>query len=147
MRAALLLVLASASASAPAAPRLAEQWRRADVESRGFLTRTEAARVPRLAAQFDVIDRDADGRITADEVRTWRKASAAARRTAKPGAVKSFLDRADTDGDGLLSYAETLARLPRMAGKFPRMDLDASGWLSQEEIDAWLALRRAARKR
>ena len=34
---------------------------------------------------------------------------------------------ADTDGDGLLSYAETVARLPRMAGKFPRMDLDANG--------------------
>jgi Ca2+-binding EF-hand superfamily protein len=101
--------------------------------------------VPKLAAHFDAIDRDGDGRISADEVRAWRKAQA--RRAPRPSAVGRFLEQADADGDGLLSRDEALARLPRIGSKFARLDLDASGRLSRDEIDAWFALRRASRRR
>lgn len=151
MRAVFLALLlfssaASAADAAPRASRLFEQWRRADADADGMLSRAEAARMPRLAAQFDTIDRDADLRLSADEVRAWRRASAQARRAPRRSAVDGAIELADRDGDGLLSRAETIERLPRISGKFARIDVDANQRLSREEIHAWFALRRAARR-
>jgi Ca2+-binding EF-hand superfamily protein len=114
------------------------------------LTRAEAERrAPRLARHFDVIDSNGDGRITAREIRAWRKGGRG-RAAADPGARGRFdalFRRADADGDGTLSRREAQASLPRLARKFERVDTDGDGLLSLEEAHAWLDARRRAVRR
>jgi Ca2+-binding EF-hand superfamily protein len=130
----------------PRSTRLYEQWKKADVTADGALSRWEAASIPRLAAHFDAIDRNADGRISAEEVRAWRKALAAQRRKPPGRALERFVAKADRDGDGALDRAEIRAGLPRLSGKFDRIDRDRNGRLSRDELESWLALRRSARR-
>jgi len=145
----LLLAHTVAAASAPAqrSSRLFEQWKKADASGDGELSRSEAARVPRLAAHFDTIDRDGNGRLSAEEVRAWRKSVAASRRAPAGRRFDRYFSQADLDGDGALSRTEVEAGLPRMAGKFGRIDSDGNGRLTREEIEGWFALRRSARGR
>jgi EF hand domain-containing protein len=116
----------------------------------GGLSRAEAARrAPRLARHFDAIDTDADGRLSAREVRAWRKAGSGrgARATGARGRFDEVFRRADSDGDGALSRAEAQARLPRLARKFERVDADRDGRLTLAEAHAWLDARRGAFRR
>ena len=131
--------------------RLAEQFRRADTDGNGMVSRAEAERAaPMLAKQFDAIDANRDGQISPEEIRAFRRASG---RRARGGAqgiqagakFELYFARADTDGDGALSRAEAERGLPRVAKKFERIDRDGDGRLTREEIRAWLAARRAAR--
>ncbi|OGA79149.1 MAG: hypothetical protein A3G27_00280 [Betaproteobacteria bacterium RIFCSPLOWO2_12_FULL_66_14] len=145
----LLLAHTVAAASAPAqrSSRLFEQWQKADASGDGELSRSEAARIPRLAAHFDAIDRDGNARLSAEEVRAWRKAVAASRRTPAGRRFDRYFSLADLDGDGALSRTEVEAGLSRMAGKFERIDSDRNGRLTREEIENWFALRHSARGR
>ncbi len=136
-------VLAAAPASG-ADSRLAAQFRKADADGDGRLSRAEAERAaPRWAARLDAIDSDRDGKIGPEEIRAWRRAGKGAR-----GAATKFdqlFDRADADGDGALSRGEAQAGLPRVAKKFQRIDNNGDGRLTREEMRAWLAAKRAAR--
>ena len=147
--AALLLItlLPAHAAREPRAMRLFEQWKQADTDGDGELSRAEAAAMPDLAANFDAIDRDGNGRITPDEVRAWRTAHRSRPRNNVPSGLSALLAKADANGDGVLSRSEVASSLPRMAPNFDRIDTDRNGLLSREEIDAWLARRRAARLR
>lgn len=119
----------------------------AAADERG-LSRAEAeARAPRLARHFDAIDADRDGRITAREIRAWRKAGRARDAGDRRGKFDALFRRADSDGDGALSRDEAARSLPRMASKFDRIDADRDGRLSLDEAHAWLDARRAARPR
>ena len=156
------LLLAPAVAVAAAAgknARLAEQFRRADADGNGWLSRAEAERAaPLLAKQFDAIDVNRDGQISPEEIRAFRRAGRSGRR-ARGGAqgtqgtqgtqagakFERYFARADTDGDGTLSRAEAERGLPRVAKKFERIDRDGDGRLTREEMQAWLEARRAAR--
>jgi Ca2+-binding EF-hand superfamily protein len=115
-------------------------------DERGLSRAETERRAPRLAPHFDAIDADRDGRITAYEIRAWRKAGrvrgAADRRRA---GFDQFFRRADTDGDGALSRGEAARALPRIARKFDRIDADRDGRLSLEETHAWLDATRAPR--
>jgi len=116
----------------------------------GALSRAELERrSPRLARHFDAIDADGDGRVTAAEIRAWRR-SGRARGDREPGRRARFdalFRRADADGDGMLSRAEAHAALPRLARKFERVDADGDGRITIEEAHAWLDARRAAVRR
>ena len=152
--AALLLAPAIALAAATGKnAQFAEQFRRADADGNGMLSRAEAERAaPLLAKQFDAIDADRDGQISPEEIRAFRRAGRSERR-ARGGAqgtqagakFELYFARADTDGDGVLSRAEAERGLPRVAKKFERIDRDGDGRLTREEMQAWLAARRAAR--
>lgn len=131
----------------PQSSRLYDQWKKADATADGSLSRSEARSIPRLAAHFDTIDRNADGRISAEEVRAWSKARAAERRKPPARGRDRFLVKADLDGDGALNRSEIRAGLPRILGKFDRIDLDRNGQLTRDELDSWLALRSSARRR
>jgi Ca2+-binding EF-hand superfamily protein len=154
--AALALVLAPALALAATAGKgalTAEQFRDADIDGNGMLSRAEAEKAaPRLAQHFDAIDVNRDGQISPEEIRAYRRAGrkpgASGRNagTGSPGAkFEAYFARADTDGDGALSRAEAERGMPRVAGKFERIDRDGDGRLTLEELKAWFALRRSAR--
>ena len=127
--------------------RLAEQFRRADADGNGMLSRVEAERgAPLLAKRFDAIDANRDGQISPEEIRAFRRARRGSARGAQAGAkFELYFARADSDGDGALSRAEAERGLPRVAKKFERIDRDGDGRLTREEMQAWLAARRAAR--
>jgi hypothetical protein len=154
LAAALLLAPALASAASNGYnARLAGQFRRADADGNGTLSRAEAERAaPLLARQFDAIDANHDGQITAEEIRAFRRTGRRVR-SGRVGAggreVATKFDqhfaRADANGDGALSRLEAAEGLPRIANKFDRIDRDGDGLLTRAEIQAWFATRRAAR--
>lgn len=140
-----VLVLAAPSGSGN---RARERLGKADADRNGLLSRAEVERgLPELIVHFRRIDADADGGISADELRAWRKARA--RRPA--GDARSRFDehfnRADSDGDGALSRQEAKRGMPRLAAKFRQVDADGDGRLSRDEVHAWLDTRRTARTR
>lgn len=152
--AALLLAMAPVLAAAAGGnARLAGEFRRADADGSGMLSRAEAERAaPAIARNFDAIDADRDGQISAEEMRalrrTGRRERGAGGDSGKGGSGSKFeqhFARADTDADGALSRAETARGLPRVARKFSRIDRNGDGLLTREEMHAWLAARRAAR--
>ena len=116
----------------------------------GGLTRAEAERrAPRLARHFEAIDTDGDGRLSAREIRAWRKAGRGAG-PAGTGSRERFdalFRRADSDGDGALSRAEAQAAFPRLARKFDRVDGDGDGRITLAEAHAWLDARRPQKRR
>lgn len=145
--AALLLVPALALAAAGGRnARLTEQFRRADADRSGTLSRAEAEHgAPLLAKQFDAIDANRDGQISAEEIRASRRAVRMGRGAKGGSKFDHYFARADSDADGVLSRAEAERGLPRVAKKFERIDRDGDGRLTREEMQAWLAARRAAR--
>ncbi len=63
-------------------------------------------------------------------------------------AIAAGMQDADTDGDGFVSKAEfTVAHTARIEERFARMDTDADGLLSQQEIDAVRENMRGKHKR
>lgn len=139
------LSFAATATSAAKGARLADQFRRADSDANGLLSRAEAERsAPRLAKAFDAVDTNHDGQISPEEVRAWRKASRTGRRAA-PNRFDQIFAKADGDGDGALSRAEAQNGLPRVAKKFDLIDRDHDGRVTREEMRDWLAARRAAR--
>ena len=147
LRSLLLASVAAFAVSAHAARplRLSDQWNRADADADGRLSRAEAAAMPRLQPHFDAIDRNRDGYVSAEEVRAWRAAAGRPRKAAGP-AFREVFAAADVDGDGALDRREAAA-LPRIAGKFDRIDTNADGVVSRGEIEAWIERRRSARRR
>jgi Ca2+-binding EF-hand superfamily protein len=99
--------------------------------------------LPKLAPEFDRIDRNRDGSVSREELSAYLQAGRLRARTAD-GFGEHFR-RADTDGDGALSRAECERSLPRLAAKFDQIDRDRDGRLTREELKVWFDARRAAR--
>ena len=116
----------------------------ADADRDGLLSRAEVERsLPRLAARFDAIDRNRDGALSPEELRASRGGKARDR-TGEGGFAEHFR-RADADGDGALTRAETETGLPRLAAKFDRIDSNRDERLTPEELRQYFDARRAAR--
>jgi hypothetical protein len=116
------------------------RYARADTDGNGLLSRDEVARaLPRLARDFDAIDTNHDGQLSPQEIRAWQRAH---RNTANGERFEAYFHRADSDGDGRLSRAEAEANLPRVAAKFDAIDANHDGFISLEEMRAWLTEKR-----
>lgn len=135
------------------ATRAAERFKRADADGNGSLSRAEMEKAaPHMARHFDALDANRDGQVTPAEIDDWRKSRAAraegtqAERIARARAgFDAHFKKADSDGDGALSKAEADKGMPRLAGKFDRIDADRDGKITRQEVHAWLKARRDAR--
>jgi Ca2+-binding EF-hand superfamily protein len=142
----ILVILAFLAADAGAARpiRLFDQWNLADRDGDGRLSRAEAASMPKVAGYFEAIDRDGDGFVSAEEVRAWRGKRTAQTKFAGGGLAALFA-RADANLDGALDRREAEAALPRLKRNFDSIDADRDGAVSRAELDAWIARRRVSR--
>jgi Ca2+-binding EF-hand superfamily protein len=123
-----------------------DRFAAADADGNGVLSREEMQRSsPRLAADFDRVDRNRDGSVSRDELAAFLQAAKSRSRAPGEGGFAEHFRRADTDGDGGLTRAECERSLPRLAIKFERIDRDRDGRLTLDELKAWFDERRVAR--
>ncbi|MGH8031959.1 MAG: EF-hand domain-containing protein [Luteimonas sp.] len=66
----------SPAATAPAAPPKQVTWADLDTDKDGNLSKPEVATVPALSQVFDQADADKNGKLTADEYKTFAAANA-----------------------------------------------------------------------
>lgn len=91
-----------------------------DTDKDGKLSRAEVAKMP--DAVFARIDANHDGFLTPDELAQ-----------AHQGHGQKGFQRADTNGDGVISRDEALARSDK---RFARLDTNGDGVITQEEMNA-----------
>lgn len=111
-----------------------------DANQDGFVDRSEAAAMPRLAERFDQIDADKDGRLSSAEL----PARGGKHGNRGGGGAGGMMSRLDTDKDGRISRAEAAAA-PRFAPRFEQMDVNKDGYVDRadrqlrasERVDAW----------
>jgi Ca2+-binding EF-hand superfamily protein len=101
-----------------------------DANNDGIVTREEAGKYPRLAADFDSADANKDGQLDATELQAHREKTRGEMRAKADERWKA----ADTDGDGKLSLAEAQASMPRMAERFQAIDANKDGYVSRDEM-------------
>lgn len=82
-----------------------------DANRDGAIDRTEAAKAPRLAARFEQLDRNHDGRLARDERHGVRHRGG----KRHGGMHRGGIERLDTDKDGRISRAEFAVLASRMA--------------------------------
>lgn len=99
-----------------------------DTNKDGAIDRSEAAKVPKFAENFDKLDANKDGRITAEE-RPQR-----GMRDGKGGHGERMA-QLDTNKDGRFSREE-LAGKERVLQNFAAIDSNSDGTLSREEMQA-----------
>ncbi len=113
-------------AQTPAQPA-DRQTRHAKVDANGdgVIDRSEAATRPRLAARFDQLDADKDGRITAAE----RPQRGMRHGRGDRGARMAQLD---SNKDGAIDRAEA-AKSPKLSERFDRLDANRDGRIAADE--------------
>lgn len=134
-----------ALAADPATP--ADKRVRLDANGDGVIDRQEAAASPRLAARFDELDKNKDGKLSRDEWPQWRHTGRGhggqqgGRHGASRGGERGgFLAAMDTDKDGRVSAAEYRAY-------FDKLDVNKDGYIdradrearAKQRHDAWFA--------
>lgn len=100
-----------------------------DTNGDGVIDRKEAAANPRMAAHFDTLDVNKDGRITADE-RPHRGMRG------DKGRRGERMAQLDADKDGRFSRAELVGR-ERMLQNFTAIDANNDGYLTKDEMKAF----------
>ena len=67
------VVLAQVAGQAAPQAGQSKMMSRMDTNGDGFISKDEAAKFPRLAANFDQVDTNKDGKLSKDELAAWRK--------------------------------------------------------------------------
>jgi Ca2+-binding EF-hand superfamily protein len=114
-------------------------FKRIDADHNGSISREEATRTsaPLLAANFDAIDFDKDGKLSPQEVGAfWQMRRQAILR----------LMAADKNHDGTLSKDEAKG-FPRLSANFDKIDTDHNGQLSTQEIKNYYQSVSAGKKK
>ena len=154
------LLAAIATTAAIAAPQAADQAQhrtgaQLDANNDGAIDRAEAASHPRLAAKFDQLDVNKDGKLSAAERPQWKRGHRGGHRDGH-GGEHGGMARLDQDADGRISRAEFDAgkaeRAGRMAARskdvgaqkplhqapdFAALDANRDGYLVRSEVSAY----------
>ena len=130
--------LASSFAVAQTAPAGIKAAPRIDANGDGVIDRAEAAKVPRLAARFDQLDTDKDGRLSASE----RPQRMHGKRGGGRGGDR--LQALYTDKDGRISRSEANAGNAGFAARFTEMDANKDGYLDRSDRELRMRKERAA---
>lgn len=133
------LALAAAGAAAAQQSATTDQparHARLDANNDGAIDRAEAAAAPRLAERFDELDRNKDGRLTADE----RPQRHGWRRGGQRG--HGMMMKLDADKDGRISKAEAAAD-PKFAERFAQMDVNKDGYADRADFEARMEQNRS----
>ena len=138
---AVAVALASAAACAQtAAPAATGKARvQLDANKDGAIDRAEAAKAPKLAGMFDQLDKNKDGKLSADE-RPHMREGMRHRRGARGGHGRMMA--ADADKDGRISRAEAQAAQDKAGDRFEKMDFNKDGYLDRADMQARVAQRR-----
>ncbi len=111
-------------------------WQTLDKNGDGVVDRGEAAASPRLAAKFDQLDANHDGKLEKDELHglhpRWHGRGG---RMAGPGGGHGPMAKLDTDKDGRISKAEAQAD-PKFAERFDRLDVNKDGYVDKADVEA-----------
>lgn len=135
------LTAASVSAATPT-PAAGKSAARAQIDRNGdgVIDRDEAKAHPRLAAKFDALDKNKDGKLDASE----RPRHAGKRHGGRHGhgARGGFADAAlDIDKDGRISRAEAAAS-ERFAARFDQLDVNRDGFIDKADREQHAKARR-----
>ena len=133
LSAALVSTVAIAQQAAPAASADAPR-QRLDANGDGVIDKGEAANSPRLAEKFDQLDKNHDGRLTADE-RPQIGHGGRGGGDGENGGTHDRMMQLDTDHDGRISSKEAAAK-PEMAQRFAQMDSNHDGFLDRSDFQA-----------
>lgn len=117
--------------------QLKEQFKTADKDNDGTLTREEAKAMPHVAKHFKEIDTDKDGTVSMDEIRAFMKSH---KGDAHQRGKERF-NKADKDHDGTLTKEEAKA-MPNVYKNFDAIDTDKDGTVSLEEIHNFMKAKR-----
>jgi Ca2+-binding EF-hand superfamily protein len=135
----------TAASSAPSHP----QWHdhasmpRIDANGDGVIDRTEAAASSRLNENFDQIDTDHDGKLSRQELRSFRTQQMRQMMVKHMDEIDSKFATADTDHSGTLSQGEaTASGIRGLAEHFDTADVDHDGQISRNELNAFMATAR-----
>lgn len=123
-----LAVLAALSTgavfAAPPAAGDAPRPAKLDKNGDGVIDRSEAAADPKLAAQFDTLDTNKDGKLSRDERPHHRGPGR--------GGRGEWLSKLDTNKDGRISREEAKAD-PKFAARFDEMDINKDGFVDRAD--------------
>ena len=133
-----LAVAAPPSTSAPST-RSHGVMQKLDLNQDGVIDRSEAAAHPRLAAKFEQLDKNADGRLDANERPRWQGKHGRRGARGHGGMMRAI--RLDTDGDGRISKVE--ASQSPLAARFDAIDRNRDGYLVGSELRAGAEQRRS----
>lgn len=142
-------VLAQTAAPADAGGKTPlPSWQALDKNGDGVIDRSEAAASPRLAARFDQLDANHDGKLEKDELpgpHMFRHGKGGPM-DGPDGRHGGMMARLDTDKDGRISRAEAQAD-PKFAARFDTLDVNKDGYVDKADFqarfqqmrDAWFA--------
>ena len=121
--------------------QLEEQFKKADKDNDGTLTKEEAKAMPHVAKHFKEIDTDKDGTVSMDEIRAFMKSH---KDDAHKRGKESF-NKADKDHDGTLTKEEAKA-MPHVYKNFDAIDTDKDGTVTLEEVHNFMKAKREEHK-
>ncbi len=130
-------VLAQTAVPADAGKKMSPpSWQTLDKNGDGVIDRSEAAASPWLAARFDQLDANHDGKLEKDELpkphMRWHGKSGP---MDGPDGRHERMARLDTDKDGRISKAEAQAD-PKFAERFATLDVNKDGYVDKADFEA-----------
>ncbi|WP_187471030.1 EF-hand domain-containing protein [Luteimonas viscosa] len=147
-----LAMSAGAMAAEPAASPQRADKPALDTNGDGVVDRAEASKYPRLAAKFDTLDANSDGRLDASE-RPQRRHHGHGGMGSRSHGGHHGAERLDADGDGRLSREEVAAaragrdgRPDRLGEHFDAIDANSDGYIVRNELRAWHETQRPLRQ-
>ncbi|MBT9611746.1 MAG: hypothetical protein IV108_00600 [Burkholderiales bacterium] len=118
-----------------------QHFQKLDLDKNGAISREEAKTHARMDKGFEAMDTNKDGQVTEAEYRDYAKARMERHREKAKTEMKARWDKADANGDGMLSREEAKGSSYVMK-HFDAIDADKNGQVSEQEIADYMKSHR-----